>query len=95
MGPSEGCKPRCQPHLTGSSAVLLVADIERSAEYHRKRLGFTCEVYGDPLDFIVATRDDATILMARCEDPVAGNSMAATGRLRFPRPAAPSPLRAS
>ena len=28
--------------LTGSSAVLLVADIERSVEYYRDRLGFTC-----------------------------------------------------
>ena len=47
--------------LTGSSAVLLVADIERSVEYYRDRLGFTCEVYGDPPDFIVATRDEVTI----------------------------------
>jgi predicted enzyme related to lactoylglutathione lyase len=55
--------------LTGSSAVLLVADIERSVAYYRDRLGFTCEVYGDPPDFIVATRDDVKILMALCEDP--------------------------
>ncbi len=55
--------------LTGSSAVLLVADIERSVEYYRDRLEFTCEVYGDPPDFIVATRDDVTILMALCEVP--------------------------
>jgi catechol 2,3-dioxygenase-like lactoylglutathione lyase family enzyme len=40
--------------LTGSSAVLVVADIERSVEYYRDRLGFTCEVHGDPPDFIVA-----------------------------------------
>jgi predicted enzyme related to lactoylglutathione lyase len=55
--------------LTGSSAVLLVADIERSVEYYRDRLGFTCDVYGDPPDFIVAKRDEAIILMALCEDP--------------------------
>ena len=55
--------------LTGSSAVLLVAGIDRSVEYYRDRLGFTCEVYGDPPDFIVATRDDVKILMALCEDP--------------------------
>ena len=55
--------------LTGSSAVLLVASIDRSVEYYRDRLGFTCEVYGDPPDFIVATRDDVKILMALCEDP--------------------------
>jgi predicted enzyme related to lactoylglutathione lyase len=55
--------------LTGSSAVLLVADIERSVKYYRDRLGFTCEVHGDPPDFIVANRDEATILMALCKDP--------------------------
>jgi uncharacterized glyoxalase superfamily protein PhnB len=30
--------------LTGSSAVLLVADIDRSAAYYRDRLGCTCEL---------------------------------------------------
>ena len=54
--------------LTGSSAVLLVADIDRSVEYYRDRLGFTCEVYGEPPDFIVATRDEVKILMALCDD---------------------------
>jgi predicted enzyme related to lactoylglutathione lyase len=55
--------------LTGSSPVLLVADIDRSVGYYRGRLGFSCEVRGEPPDFIVATRDDAIILMALCEDP--------------------------
>ena len=55
--------------LTGSSAVLLVADIDRSAAYYRDRLGFTCELYGDPPDFLVASRDDAIVLMAACGDP--------------------------
>ena len=55
--------------LTGSSAVLLIADVERSVEYYRERLGFACAVHGDPPDFIVAERDDVTVLMARCEDP--------------------------
>ena len=54
--------------LTGSSAVVLVADIDRSAGYYRDRLGFTCEVHGDPPDFLVARRDEAVILMALCSD---------------------------
>jgi predicted enzyme related to lactoylglutathione lyase len=54
--------------LTGSSAVLLVADIDRSAAYYRDELGFTCEVYGDPADFLVARRDEAVVLMALCPD---------------------------
>jgi catechol 2,3-dioxygenase-like lactoylglutathione lyase family enzyme len=49
--------------------VLLVADIERSATYYRDRLGFTCELHGDPPDFIVATRDDVIVLMAHCANP--------------------------
>jgi predicted enzyme related to lactoylglutathione lyase len=57
------------PRLTGTSAVLLVADVDRSAAYYRDRLGFTCELYGDPPDFLVAKRDDAIVLMALCNDP--------------------------
>jgi predicted enzyme related to lactoylglutathione lyase len=49
--------------------VLLVSDVDRSVEYYRDRLGFTCEIYGDPPDFIVARRDEAIILMALCDDP--------------------------
>jgi catechol 2,3-dioxygenase-like lactoylglutathione lyase family enzyme len=55
--------------LIGSSAVLLVADVERSASYYRDRLGFECRLDGDPPDFVVASRDDVTVLMALCPDP--------------------------
>jgi catechol 2,3-dioxygenase-like lactoylglutathione lyase family enzyme len=54
--------------LTGVSPVLLVSDVDRAVEYWRDRLGFECEVYGEPPDFVVATRDAATILMALCPD---------------------------
>jgi predicted enzyme related to lactoylglutathione lyase len=54
--------------LTGVSPVLLVADLERSVEYFRERLGFTCEVYGDPPNFATATRDAATLLFALADD---------------------------
>ena len=56
--------------LTGISPVLLVADIDRAVAYSRDRLGFECDVYGDPPDFVVVTRDEATILLALCRDPV-------------------------
>jgi predicted enzyme related to lactoylglutathione lyase len=55
--------------LTGISPVLLVADIERSVEYYRDRLGFECETYGDPADFATARRDEATLLLALCTEP--------------------------
>ncbi|MEP6893183.1 MAG: VOC family protein [Gaiellaceae bacterium] len=54
--------------VTGVSPVLLVADLDRAVAYYRDRLGFVCEVYGDPPDFGVARRDAATILLALCED---------------------------
>jgi uncharacterized glyoxalase superfamily protein PhnB len=57
------------PTLTGISPVLLIADVERSVEYYRDRLGFEVETYGDPPDFVTARRDDATILMALCPEP--------------------------
>jgi len=34
--------------LTGSSAVLLGADLKRSAAYYRDMLGFQCELHGEP-----------------------------------------------
>lgn len=55
--------------LTGISPVLLVSNLERSVAYYRDQLGFECEVYGDPPDFAVAVRDQATILLALCDEP--------------------------
>ena len=57
--------------LTGSSAVLLVSDIDRTVEFWRDRLGFACEVYGDPPNFATATRDEASVLLALCADAAA------------------------
>jgi predicted enzyme related to lactoylglutathione lyase len=54
--------------LTGVSPVLLVADLDRAVEFYRDRLGFRCDVYGDPPNFVVAVRDEATILLALCSD---------------------------
>jgi predicted enzyme related to lactoylglutathione lyase len=54
--------------LTGISPVILVADLECSVAYYRDRLGFTCEVYGDPPNFATAARDQATILLALAEE---------------------------
>ncbi len=56
------------PRLTGVSPVLLVADLDRSVTYFGERLGFACQVHGDPPDFAVAARDDATILLALATD---------------------------
>jgi catechol 2,3-dioxygenase-like lactoylglutathione lyase family enzyme len=55
--------------LTGISPVLLVSDLERSVAYYRDQLGFDREVHGDPPDFAAARRDQATILLALCDEP--------------------------
>lgn len=55
--------------LTGVSPVLLVADLDRSVEYFTKRLGFDCQVYGDPPNFATASRDEAVILLALAGEP--------------------------
>jgi uncharacterized glyoxalase superfamily protein PhnB len=55
--------------LTGISPVLLVADLARSADYYRDRLGFTVNVHGDPPNFATADRDGATVLLALADDP--------------------------
>ena len=55
--------------LTGASPVLLVADIERAVEYYRERLGFRCEVFGEPPNFATAARDAAVFLLALCDEP--------------------------
>jgi catechol 2,3-dioxygenase-like lactoylglutathione lyase family enzyme len=49
--------------------VLLTSDVARTVAYYRDRLGFRCDVHGDPPDFIVATRDEAVILLALCREP--------------------------
>ncbi len=49
--------------------MLLVSDVERSVAYYADRLGFRCEVFGDPPDFATATRDEATLLLALCREP--------------------------
>ena len=55
--------------LTGISPVLLVADLDRAVAYDHDRLGFECQVFGDPPNFATADRDAATILLAATDDP--------------------------
>lgn len=55
--------------LTGASPLLLVGDLDRALVFYRDRLGFVCELYGDPPNFIVAHRDAAVILLALAADP--------------------------
>ncbi len=47
---------------------MLVADLDRAVIFYREALGFTCDTYGDPPDFAVASRDAAVILLALAAD---------------------------
>ena len=55
--------------LTGISPVLLVANLDRSVDYFSERLGFECQVFGDPPNFATAARDAAVILIALSDQP--------------------------
>ena len=55
--------------LTGISPLLLVGDLDRAVAFYRDRLGFECELYGDPPNFAVVQRDAAVILLALAADP--------------------------
>ena len=37
--------------------MLLVSDLDRAVAYYRDRLGFQCDVFGDPPDFATAERE--------------------------------------
>jgi uncharacterized glyoxalase superfamily protein PhnB len=50
--------------LTSVSPVLLVSDLDRSVAYYRDRLGFDCQVYGEPPNFASVWRDEAIVLLA-------------------------------
>ena len=44
--------------------MRVVSDLDPSVAYYRDRLGFACDVFGDPPDFATAERDEAAILLA-------------------------------
>jgi len=59
--------------VTGISPVLLVSDPVRSVAYYRDRLGFRCDVFGDPPDL-------ATAKTRRGDDPARALRGAGTDR---------------
>lgn len=49
--------------LTGSAPILLVADVVSSAEWYREKLGFSYELYGDPVSFCILNRDNFHLML--------------------------------
>ena len=57
------------PVLTASAPVLLVKDVIASAAYFRDKLGFSKhELYGDPPNFAMVTRDGLTVMLAQLDE---------------------------
>ncbi len=56
--------------ITGVAPVLLVADILKATAYYRDQLGFDeINLYGDPANFAIISRNGARIMLARADDP--------------------------
>ncbi len=56
--------------IVGSAPILLVADVEASADYYRDKLGFHYESFwGEPPCFCMPKRDDFLVMLSQVEDP--------------------------
>jgi uncharacterized glyoxalase superfamily protein PhnB len=56
--------------VTGSAAVLLVRDVEKSLGYYRDALGFTpIVVTPDPPTFALLRRGEGAVILTRADDP--------------------------
>lgn len=54
--------------ITASAPVLLVKDVVKSAAYFRDKLGFgEHELYGEPPDFAMVSRDKFTVMLAQAD----------------------------
>lgn len=52
--------------LTASAPILLVKDVVKAAAHYRDQLGFTeVELFNDPPDFCMASRDGLTVMLAQ------------------------------
>lgn len=53
------------PKLIGSAPVLLVADVEKAANYYRDQLGFAYDKFwGEPPNFCMVKRDGFIVMLA-------------------------------
>ena len=55
--------------IIGSAPILLVADVVKSAEYYRDKLGFSYErFWGDPPCFCMPRRDRHIVMLSQVDD---------------------------
>ena len=56
--------------IIGSAPILLVADVVRSADYYRDKLGFRYErFWGEPPCFCMPHRDGHVVMLSQVDDP--------------------------
>lgn len=55
--------------ITASAPVLLVADVVKSAAHYRDQLGFEIELFNEPPDFAMVSRDGHTIMLGQVSHP--------------------------
>jgi catechol 2,3-dioxygenase-like lactoylglutathione lyase family enzyme len=54
------------PKLTASAPVLLTSDVVATSEYYRDKLGFDrVELFGEPANFAIVTRDGLSLMLAQ------------------------------
>lgn len=55
--------------ITGSAPILLVKDVEASANYYRDKVGFTYErFWGEPPGFCILQRGNFHLMLSRAEN---------------------------
>ena len=60
-----------RPGLRAMVPVLVVADVSRSVDFYRGRLGFVADsVYGEPPYFAILSRGGFDLMLSRAEEPV-------------------------
>lgn len=63
---SDGERSMPNAKITGSAPVLLVKDVQASADYYRDKLGFAgIELFGEPPNFCIARRDGFAVMLAQ------------------------------
>jgi len=56
--------------IIGSAPILLVADVLKSGEYYRDKLGFSYErFWGEPPCFCMPRRNGYTVMLSQVDDP--------------------------
>ena len=55
--------------LTGCAPILLVASAKEASRFYHEKLGFkVVQLYDDPINFAILTRDECTLFLSQAKD---------------------------